>query len=52
MHHRFGRGFDNIRCQTYAVEAAAVKVGDDIYLTECIFTVAFAVRLYFTSSML
>lgn len=43
----FAEDLDNIRCRAYAVEATAVKVGDDIYLTQRIFTVAFCGQAVF-----
>lgn len=47
VHHGFGGGFDNIGGQADAVEAATVVVGDNIHLTQRIFTVTFGGQAVF-----
>ena len=47
VHHGFGGGLDNIGGQADAVEAATVVVGDNIHLTQRIFTVTFGGQAVF-----
>lgn len=47
VHHRFGGGFDDIRRQPDAVEAATMMVHDDIDLTQRVFALAFGVQVVF-----
>ncbi len=47
VHHRFGGGFDDIRRQPDAVEAATMMVYDDIDLTQRVFALAFGVQVVF-----
>ena len=47
VHHRFCGRFNDVGCETHAVEAATIVVDDDIHLTQGIFPLTFSRQIIF-----